>query len=134
MDTTDRGQQMMRHNVRPGLAAFVASALGAALMVLAFNGTAEATTTPAASSSSSTACYPTDGDPTGERCSETRTDDGNVQWDAYDDTPPCVALVAGGAALGAGAAGTAAAATAGSIAHGTFWGAANGAFGCAYSS
>lgn len=62
----------------------------------------DAKAAPASPTSVSESCYPTDGDPTGERCDEERTDDGAVEWDAYDETPKCVGYVAFGTLAGAG--------------------------------
>ena len=58
-----------------------------------------ASAAPATTTSATESCQPTDGNPTGE-C-EPRTDDGAVEWNAYDETPQCVGYVAVGTASGA---------------------------------
>ena len=62
--------------------------LGMAFAVLCLT---SASATPATTTSATESCQPTDGNPTGE-C-EPRTDDGAVEWNAYDDTPKCLGYV-----------------------------------------
>lgn len=90
-------------------------------MSMFWSGEADAGTTPA-STTATTACYPDDGDPTGEHCDETRTDDGAVEWNAYDQTPKskCAGYIITGAVVGGGTGGL----------GGAAWGAGGGVATC----
>lgn len=121
----------MRHNLRPFTAAFAASALGVAGMVMLAGPSDAATAT-----SSSASCYPA------SECDGTTGTSGStsgypaapgVQNGSNPEGMKCAAFIGGGMLLGGAGAATAASATAYSVAHGTAMGAANGTFGCGMS-